>query len=137
MAEGLQPSSPPPPAPPPRISPPHSPDFHGFGRETHFPKQLILEIEGEGDEEKVVKVTRRQKNGRPNEGWEKEDAISKENILPEHRRSIEQESSRSLEIVIPSSSSSPLSSKALPKKIPGTSSRHKVFLFDKLDPTFK
>ena len=35
---------------------PPSPDFHGFGSDTVFPKRLILETAGEGDEEysKVV-----------------------------------------------------------------------------------
>ena len=43
---------------PPDQCPP-SPDFHGFGSETDLPSRLVIETEGDGDEEHVVRVTRK------------------------------------------------------------------------------
>ena len=117
-------------------SPPSSPDCLGFGPETHFPDRLILETEGEGDDEHVVNVLRRRKTGRPSEGWEKEKVIRNHNILETTRRSDVDYSS------LPGQSgvlfSNPTtSSKAVPQKVPGTSSRTKPYLLDKLDSTFR
>ena len=41
------------------VNPPSSPDFHGFGPETVIPGELVLETEGEGEDEQVVKVFRK------------------------------------------------------------------------------
>ena len=51
---------------------PPSPDFHGFGSNTVFPKRLILETVGEGDEEEVIRVSKTEKKrvGRPEKGWD-------------------------------------------------------------------
>ena len=68
---------------------PPSPPFHGFGPETIFPSRLILETVGGGDEEEVIKVTRRNKTGRPQGGWEINPVISNLNILDDSRRSSE------------------------------------------------
>ena len=38
--------------------PPHSPDCNGFDDNTPIPGKLVVETEGEGDEELVVKVWR-------------------------------------------------------------------------------
>ena len=70
-------------------SPPSSPDFHGFGTDSFFPKPLVIETEGVDDEEHVVNIFRRRKAGRPQEGWEKSgsiDGLDGRNILDEARR---------------------------------------------------
>ena len=59
----------------PTLSPPRSPVFHGFGPETTFPERIVLDTDGEGDEEHLVRVYRVKKMGRPSIGWEKDKTI--------------------------------------------------------------
>ena len=139
MAEGPQSSTSVQSWPPAQSSPPSrslSPDFHGFGPQTHFPQQLILDTEGQGEDEILVKVSRKKKSGRPSAGWGKDNAITEDNIIVEPRLKKHQDQP-SVALKMDISSLSSLSSKALPKESTGSSSRPKVFLLGKLDPTFK
>ena len=108
---------------------PPSPDFHGFGSVTVFPKRLILETVGEGDEEEVIWVSKTEKKrvGRPEKGWDQPSLSDTKNILDTPRRLQEPR--------IDTQSSSPsvnVSSKALPKQVAGSKTRPKTYLLDML-----
>ena len=93
-----------------------------------------MDTEGEGDEEQLVRVYKVKKMGRPSIGWEKDTTVSEENILA-HPRRLNVQGEESLPEICSSTPS--LSSKAAPKKIPGTSSRKKHFLLENTDSTIK
>ena len=61
------------------VSPP-SPDFHGFDQDTFIPGQLVIETEGDGDAEQVVKVWRKKARGRPMGAKTKSD-VNQSNLL--------------------------------------------------------
>ena len=67
---------------------PPSPDFHGFGPETVLPKQLLIDTEGEGDKEYVVRVSRKRGKGRPRKGEEKlnESDVTTTNIIEKSKK---------------------------------------------------
>ena len=114
--------------PVPEKSPPSSPGFHGFGPDTFFPRQLVLETKGEGDEEEVVNVYRRMKTGRPGDGWEKDMSITRDNILDNSRRPPP--------TPVSNISSPTTTSKTLPVKARGSLSRPQPYLLDKLETSF-
>ena len=104
---------------------PPFPDFHGFGSDTVFPKRLILDTVGEGDEEEVIRVSKTEKKrvGRPEKGWDQPSLSDTKNILDTPRRLQEPR--------IDTQSSSPsvnVSSKALPKQVAGSKTKPKTYL---------
>ena len=83
-----------------------------------------------------MNVFRKRKTGRPSGGWEKEKVISNLNIMETSRRNNVQHASQPVQSE-GSFSSPATSSKADPQKVPGTNSRPKPYLLDKLDSTFR
>ena len=67
-----------------------SPDFHGFGPDTtDLPSKLVIYTEGVGDEEYVVRVTRKREKGRPRTGnimQLEEIDVNPSNIIGKSRR---------------------------------------------------
>ena len=71
---------------------PPSPDFHGFGPDTVLPAKLVIETEGDGDEEYVVRVSRKRGKGRPRRGdimQLDESDVNASNIVDKSRRESE------------------------------------------------
>ena len=68
---------------------PPSPNFYGFGPETVLPSPLVIETEGVGDEEMVIKVSRKRGKGRPRKGHEPVhgSSVNPANIVQESSRS--------------------------------------------------
>ena len=64
-------------------SPPY-PDFHGFVSETAIPAQLIIQTEGDGNDEIVIRVVRKKVTGRPR-GCKTENELRTLNILESSR----------------------------------------------------
>ena len=122
--------------PPKENSPqtPSSPGFHGFGDDTIFPGRLVLVTDGQGDEEHVVKVVRRQQTGRPCGGWEKDKTVNIDNILDVTRRPPPNPLPSHCSSSSSNSTSSP--SRILPAKVSGSHSRPKPYLLDKLETSF-
>ena len=101
-------------------------EFHGFGDDTPIPGRIKIITEGEGDLERVVKVVREKRRGRP-KGSKEEDSLNVGSILEEKRRSGSVQPPKTA--VYPTR---PPHIPASPKVPLGTSSRPEVFLLGKL-----
>ena len=120
--------------------PPPSPDFNGFDDDTPIPGKLVVETEGEGDEELVVKVWR--ETGKIAHDMNHNFLKSRDMLPPSSPQVCATSSSRgpgpapSPSPVPPSPSCPPSQSLGAIPKLPGigSSSRSKVYLLGSLDP---
>ena len=108
------------------LLPPASPDFHGF-ETADIPQPLVIKVEGEGDEEEVKSVLRKQKMGRPR--GKNICHVDTSDILEKRRRP-----DQGNKLQPPKSNTSPAksdtSSKTTPKQVLGSSSRPQFYLLD-------
>ena len=113
---------------------PPSPDFHGFGPDIVLPAQLVIETEGEGDDEYVVRVSRKRGKGRPRRGDTRqldESDVTPANIIEKCMKMSDTQPS-STSKTPPPTHKSPSSSQAKQ----GTSSRPDEYLLGKPESSF-
>ena len=116
----------------PILQAPPSPDFHGFGPETYFPPRLIIETEGEDDEEAVVRVSRQRGRGRQRREDPKPKDVNPSNIVCEPRRRSQSSSSSTCPVDTPSPSSGGPARPSTPSVSSGsgTRTRQREYLLD-------